>query len=93
MAKFIIIIVMFFPNFDDYLGGNTFIVSHKHDKELEFETQIECFEFITENISDLVLFPSHDQSPSSLSSFSIFSNSLDSSLVTQRNSLTSAPSM
>ena len=47
---------MFFPNFEDYLGGNTFIVSHKHDKELLFETQIECFDFITENISDLVLF-------------------------------------
>lgn len=56
MAKFIIIIVMFFPNFDDYLGGNTFIVSHKHDKELVFKTQVECFEFVTENISDLVLF-------------------------------------
>ena len=56
MAKFIIIIVMFFPNFEDYLGGNTFIVSHKHDKELLFETQIECFDYITENISDLVLF-------------------------------------
>jgi hypothetical protein len=56
MAKFIIIIVMFFPNFEDYLGGNTFIVSHKHDKELVFETQIECFDYITENISDLVLF-------------------------------------
>ena len=47
---------MFFPNFEDYLGGNTFIVSHKHDKELVFETQIECFDYITENISDLVLF-------------------------------------
>ena len=56
MAKFIIIIIMFFPNFEDYLGGNTFIVSHKHDKELLFETQIECFDYITENISDLVLF-------------------------------------
>jgi len=56
MAKFIIIIVMFFPNFEDYLGGNTFIVSHKHDKELVFETQIECFEYVTENISDLLLF-------------------------------------
>ena len=56
MAKFIIIIVMFFPNFEDYLGGNTFIVSHKHVKELLFETQIECFDYITENISDLVLF-------------------------------------
>ena len=56
MAKFIIIIVMFFPNFEDYLGCNTFIVSHKHDKELLFETQIECFDYITENISDLVLF-------------------------------------
>ena len=56
MAKFIIIIVMFFPNFEDYLGGNTFIVSHEHDKELLFETQIECFEYITENIRDLVLF-------------------------------------
>ena len=56
MAKFIIIIVMFFPNFEDYLGGNTFIVSHKHDKELLFETQIECFDYITENISDLVWF-------------------------------------
>ena len=56
MAKFIIIIVMFFPNFEEYLGGNTFIVSHKHDKELLFETQIECFDYITENISDLVLF-------------------------------------
>ena len=56
MAIFIIIIIMFFPNFEDYLGGNTFIVSHKHDKELLFETQIECFDYITENISDLVLF-------------------------------------
>ena len=56
MAKFIIIIVMFFPNFEDYLGGNTFIVSHEHDKELLFETQIECFDYITENISNLVLF-------------------------------------
>ena len=56
MAKFIIIIVMFFPNFKDYLGGNTFIVSHENDKELVFETQLECFEYVTENISDLVLF-------------------------------------
>ena len=56
MAKFIIIIVMFFPNFDDYLGGNTFIVSHKYDKELVFKTQVECFEYVTENISDLLLF-------------------------------------
>ena len=56
MSKFIIIMVMFFPNFADYENGNVLVVSHKHDKELIFKTQIECFEYVTKNIDELLLF-------------------------------------
>tara|TARA_R100001591_G_scaffold778_1_gene1948 strand:+ start:92 stop:352 length:261 start_codon:yes stop_codon:yes gene_type:complete len=56
MTKLVIIIVMFFPNLQDYDRGNVLIVSHKDDKELVFEKQEQCYEYVTNNISELIQF-------------------------------------
>ncbi len=56
MSKLVIIIVMFFPNLQDYDRGNVLVVSHKDNKELVFEKQGECYEYVTNNINELLEF-------------------------------------
>ena len=56
MSKLIIIIVMFFPNLQDYNTGNVLVVSHKDGKELVFEKQEQCYKYVTDNIGELLDF-------------------------------------
>ena len=47
---------MFFPNLQDYDTGNVLVVSHKDGKELVFEKQEQCYEYVTDNIDELLKF-------------------------------------
>lgn len=47
IVKYVITIVMFFPNFADYERGNVLRVTHYEGKVIDFKSQSKCFSYVT----------------------------------------------
>ncbi len=56
LIKYVITIIMFFPNMADYERGNVLNVTHYQGKIVEFESQSQCFSYVTKNIDELISF-------------------------------------
>ena len=56
LIKYVITIVMFFPNFADYERGNVLRVTHYEGKVIDFKSQSKCFSYVTKNVDELIAF-------------------------------------
>ena len=56
LVKYVITIIMFFPNIADYERGNILNVTHYKGKVVDFDSQSKCFSYVTKHIDELVAF-------------------------------------
>ena len=56
ITKYVITIIMFFPNMADYERGNVLNVTHYQGKVVDFDSQSKCFSYVTKNIDELIAF-------------------------------------